>query len=152
MKNVLIIDDDFDFREVFAMILAERDCAVWEASSTEEAFGILHNEERFDLIFCDLHLPFTLGEQSADYLYTEEVGIRTIAELCWVYGGEVPVVAISSAPAVDILALRARLGDVPLLEKPIREAALDVLLSSSAKNLSLNHFEFKAEQAVQTSD
>ena len=136
MKNVLVIDDDFDFREIFSLLLAEKDCAVWEATSTEEAFEILREEDPFDLIFCDLHLPFTLGKEADEYLYSAEVGMRTISELNWVYRGQIPIIAMSAAPKSDFLTLQARLGDVPTLGKPVKQEVLDLLLASPAEKLA----------------
>ncbi|MCB0330812.1 MAG: response regulator [Bdellovibrionales bacterium] len=135
MKSALVIDDDFDFREIFSLILAENDYAVWEATSVEEAFDILRAEDTFDIIFCDLHLPFTLGDQSAEYVYSEEVGLKTLSQLQWVYHGQIPIVAMSAAPDSDLLLYQERLGSIPMMGKPVRKEVLDSMLDLSS------HFE-----------
>ncbi len=126
MKNCLIIDDCPDLTEMLSLYLLEEGCAVWSAETVEEAFSILR-EESFDIIFCDLHLPFTYGEKMQEYLYNEEVGIRTIGELTWVFP-EMPVIAMSSTPDRDATLLRERLGDLPFLHKPFKREDVQAYL------------------------
>ncbi|MGA1191769.1 MAG: response regulator [Bdellovibrionota bacterium] len=148
MRTVLVIDDDIEFREILSLMLLEAGCAVWEASSTAEAFQILDQENSFDYIFCDLHLPFTLGKDAEEYEYSEEVGIRTLSELSTVYGDTVTLVALSAAEAIDRDLVRTRLGHkIPLLGKPIRSEVLEALVSSGEPQIPVSSAKLPWEDA-----
>ena len=141
MNTALIIDDDLDFSEIFSLMLTEHDIAVWEAASTEEAFEALRKEEHFDIIFCDLHLPFTLGDDVEEYVYSEEVGIRTIGELSWVYRGKIPIVGMSASPELDFQKLKERQPDIPTISKPIKRAELEHVLNTLGSGRSTEMME-----------
>ncbi|NBW40109.1 response regulator [bacterium] len=140
MKTVLVVDDDIEFREIFSLMLLELNCAVWQASSTAEAFEILEHEELFDYIFCDLHIPFTLESDSDKYQYSKEVGIRTLSEFSMLYKNDVTLIAISAAEESDQDLVRQRLGcKVPLLGKPIRREQLNMILNDDLSRDIISH-------------
>lgn len=123
MNSALIIDDVDENRESLSLHLTEQDIAVWCASSTEEAFQILEYDS-FDIIYCALKIPFTLGEHFCEYIYSEEVGVRTIEELQWVYP-DLPIVALSEEPERDLIQFGKRLQGVRIVPRgkgPLAEA------------------------------
>ena len=116
MKTILVIDDSDDFRQIISTILLDHDYDVWEAACPDDAYEIL-KRETFDLILCDLNMPFTLGEEFHNYPFSHEVGVKTIQELGWVYPTK-PIIAMSAASPHDLEKWTAELGDLPLLNKP----------------------------------
>lgn len=122
MKSVLLIEDSIDYRENIELLLADDDHIVTSVATPHDAFGALQKEE-FDVIICDLHLPFTLTEEIAFYPYSIEVGIRTIKELRTVYP-ETPIVAISASLPSDIERIDQEKDLGPLVAKPFSKSTL----------------------------
>ncbi|RMG41175.1 MAG: response regulator [Candidatus Dadabacteria bacterium] len=134
--RTLIIDDDWEIRDILTEYLSDESFTIWEAQTPEEAFKLLENEE-VDLIISDLVLPFTLSRDFFNYPYSSEVGVRTIQELGWVYP-ELPIIAISAAPKSEIIKARERLGDIPVLQKPFSR---ELLLETITYVMSFNYSE-----------
>lgn len=124
MKNALIIDDSADSREIVQAILSAEVQDVQVAGSIKEAFSILEVEE-FDLIVCDLHMPFALDHDVVNYPYSYEVGIRTIKELEQVFPST-PIIAMTATVPWEIPQVMKELPHIPTLSKPF---AADALLS-----------------------
>src|SRR6056297_1785527 len=59
-NNILVIDDEKKYREVYKTLLTENGYFVNTASEAEEAIGILKNK-RYNLVLLDLILPETNG-------------------------------------------------------------------------------------------
>ena len=131
MKSILIIDDSDDFRETVMTVLDDAGYDVCEASCPKEALRILEQED-FDLILCDLHMPFSDGPDAAEYITSSEVGLRTIQELAAVFP-ETPIVAISSTPKQYLRRLAKYLDPVPTFPKPIHSQDVLTLVSSLAE-------------------
>jgi CheY-like chemotaxis protein len=105
--SILVLEDDRDTIELFAVALRKLGCAVRTAAAAEAAFDILELWQP-DAILCDLHLPDVDG-------YAFVTRLRTIA------GRRIiPVIAISAShPDVE----RARalgVGFAEYLVKPAR--------------------------------
>ena len=116
MKSILVIDDSSDFRETTRWILNDAGYEVWEAGCPAEAYPILEKEE-FDLILCDLHMPFAEGPEREQFKVSCEVGMRTVKELSWVYP-DLPIAVLSSASWHDLQRLSRQLDPVPAFTKP----------------------------------
>ena len=116
MKSILLIDDSSDYRETTSWILGDAGYEVWEAECPAEAFPILE-KEGFDLILCDLHMPFAGGADREEFKISCEVGLKTVKELAWVYP-QMPIAILSSASWQDLQRLSARLDPVPAFSKP----------------------------------
>jgi CheY-like chemotaxis protein len=129
MKSVLIIDDSDEFRSTLSFILLDHDYDVWEATCPDEAYKLL-KEEQFDLILCDVHMPFTFNEHFHEYPYSFEVGIKTIQELGWVFPDK-PIIAMSAAAPSDLERIKKELGDLPLLSKPFPPQELLAVVEES---------------------
>lgn len=117
MKSILLIDDCIDYREITAALLEEVGYEVCEAGSPMEALPLLKSE-RFDLIVCDLHMPFTAGEAQADYVFSYEVGVKTIQELKDLFP-EVRIIALSNTSREDLKRISQYLDPIPAYTKPI---------------------------------
>ncbi len=118
MESILIIDDCDNSRAIISDVLIDAGYYVSDAPSTSAAFEILRNET-FNLILCDLHLPFKVGEENAGFEYSLNVGIQTIKELIWVFQWT-PVIAITGMGEEDVEKAMLELPGVPVLVKPIR--------------------------------
>ncbi len=128
-RSILVIDDNDDFREIIECILLDAEYCVRAVRCPDEAYQVLH-EESFDLIICDLNMPFTLGEHRDEYPFSFEVGVKTIQELGWVFPTR-PIIAVSAAAPSDIEKLRVDLGDLPVLSKPCAPSELLALVEQS---------------------
>lgn len=128
MYNLLVIDDNFEFREIIQDYLCDTDFVVYEAACPHDAFQMLY-DEKFDVILCDLQMPFTLGEEFFKFQYSAEVGLRTINELSELFPGT-PVIAMSALASADIAKIRKRIQGVTFLPKPFRQADFLELLST----------------------
>lgn len=126
MKSVLVIDDHDEFRQLACDILLDAGFDVWDAPCPAEAFKEL-DKETFDLIICDLQMPFTMGEEQANYPFSFEVGIRTIQELSAVFPFT-PIIAVSALPPTVLEQLRERIQTVPILGKPFHSSDLMSLI------------------------
>jgi two-component system chemotaxis response regulator CheY len=115
-KSVLIIDDNDDFRETCRYLLADEGYDLWDAACPKDAYPILSGE-RFDLIVCDLNMPFAGGKEADEFTSGYEVGVRTIKELAHVYP-DTPIVALSATPSSDLRRLAKYLDPIPAFPKP----------------------------------
>lgn len=132
-KRVFIIDDDADFVQLAEWILAEDDLLVSSATCPDHAFQTLLGsaEDEPEVILCDLHMPFADDETRESFIESFEVGLETIRELRWVYPGA-KIVALSSAPRMDLVRIAPQIHPVPLFSKPTETRALRELLRGLA--------------------
>lgn len=117
MKTILLIDDCIDYREVTANLLSETGYDVWEAGSPMEALPLLKSE-KFDLIVCDLHMPFASDEDQKDFVYSYEVGVKTIQELKELFPA-VQIIAMSNTSSTDLKRITRFLDPIPAYTKPV---------------------------------
>jgi CheY-like chemotaxis protein len=117
MKSILIIDDCEEYRETTAHLLLDAGYDVWEASCPKEAFEILHRES-FDLIVCDLHMPFATDESKDEFVESYEVGVKTVRELKDIFP-EIPVIALSNTPQTNLTRIARFMESVPTYAKPL---------------------------------
>jgi CheY-like chemotaxis protein len=123
MRSILLIDDCEDYREITANILSDAGYDIWEASCSVEAIEILHNED-FDLVVCDLHMPFTSDENFKDqFAQGYEVGVKTIQQLKSVFP-KLPIIAMSSTTSDKLARITKYLDSVPTYSKPIYNAKI----------------------------
>ena len=130
VKTILIIDDCDDFRSIVASLLLDAGYDIWEAACPEDALPIL-SREKFDLIICDLHMPFASGDRQDDFVVSYEVGVKTVNELRYVYP-DVPIIALSNTAESDLQRISTYLDPVPAYTKPIHN---DEILSLVKRSL-----------------
>jgi len=116
MKSVLVIEDSADFREDLEMLLGDDKYFVVSVPCPHDAFEALKRES-FDIILCDLHMPFILDERIVDYPYSIEVGIQTIKTLRDTLP-DTPIIGITASMPSDVERLEQEKDLGPLLQKP----------------------------------
>ncbi|MFM1847766.1 MAG: hypothetical protein RL417_1240 [Pseudomonadota bacterium] len=116
MKSVLLIEDSPDFRDDLEMLLTDDKYLVVSVPCPHDAFEALKREQ-FDIILCDLHMPFILDERIVDYPYSIEVGIQTIKTLRDTLP-ETPIIGITASMPSDLARLEQENDLGPLLQKP----------------------------------
>ncbi len=122
MDSILLIDDCDDFRAVLADFLRDSNYFVVDTPCPDEAFSVLRSDT-FDLIICDLHMPFASGEKAANYECSLNVGVETIRELVWVYPWT-PIVAVTGHLPSYAGFFEQALPGVPVFNKPIQPKRL----------------------------
>lgn len=127
-KTILVIDDNADYRDVISNILLDHGYDVYEASCPDDAYQILLQRET-DLIICDLHMPFTMGEDRAEFLESPVVGIRTIKELSLALP-KVRIIAITATSNYDLVKFSEELYPIPTLTKPFKQEDLLFLVET----------------------
>lgn len=129
MKTILVIDDCSDSRDIISSILVDADYDVWVASCPDEAFQLLKREQ-FDLIICDLHMPFTVGKGFFEFEYSSRVGIKAIQELTEVYP-EKPIIAVTATPPSELKQMVEQINYIPTLPKPFSPKQLTEMVTRS---------------------
>lgn len=119
MSQILVIEDDNDFRETLVAMLHAPEHEVRSASNGREALDMLASD-RFDLLVMDVLMPEVDGIEI----------LRTIRKMpC-----RPPVIAISGGgalPASLALSLSSSLGASAVLFKPFyRQELIDALTSA----------------------
>ncbi|MBX7137168.1 MAG: response regulator [Oligoflexia bacterium] len=139
MKSVLIIDDDPEYLQIIGTILLEAGYHVEQANCPDRAFKHLF-ESRFDLVICDLHMPFKTGPEIFDFKYDYEVGVRTIQELREACPGTA-LIAVSATMPWDLPKVMREIPEISALTKPFSEHQLLelVTLSMTAPNQQMLH-------------
>ncbi|MEO7908241.1 MAG: SpoIIE family protein phosphatase [Roseiflexaceae bacterium] len=121
--HVLVVDDDFQFRQLLTMWLETRGYQVATAASGEEALAQLESVARPDLMFLDVLLPGINGLQVLD-LIRDEVGDMAV----------ILTTAFGSEP-VAINALRRGADDY--LSKPFDTREFQAVLQRTVERLRL---------------
>ena len=110
--RVLCIDNDIRIVEGMRLLLEAWGCRVATSSGVGHADAI---EGRPDLVVADYHLD-------------GETGLSVIARLRAAYGESLPAVLVTAARSSEVRAAAAEM-DVPVLNKPLKPAALRSLLA-----------------------
>jgi two-component system, NtrC family, response regulator HydG len=114
MKNILIIDDDRDFRFLIKRQLTESGFGCHEAGTKDKAFEILH-QEQIDLVLCDLNLR---KESGKDFLLEMKEDFSSI-----------PVIIITGYTNIRTAVEMIKLGAVDYLTKPLIPAELVFIIN-----------------------
>lgn len=114
--SILIIDDCDNFRMVASHILLDAGHVVEQANCAHDAFDLIR-KEKFDIIFCDLHMPFINGEKNEEFQTSYQVGIMTINALQDLFPNT-PVLALTSTPPVDLARIKSALKGINAYSKP----------------------------------
>lgn len=106
MADVLVVDDNDDFRSLLRMALEREGFAVRTAANGQDALALLHGRQA-DVMVTDIFMP---GKE----------GIETISEVRKRFPG-MRIVAMSGRPSAtdfDPLSIAAELGAAKTLKKP----------------------------------
>lgn len=121
-QSVLIIDDCENFRMVASNILLDAGFVVEEVSCPHDAFELIRRE-KFDIILCDLHMPFMNGEEGNEFQTSYQVGIMTVNELQALFP-ETPVFALTSTDPLDLERIKRSLKGIRTFAKPSNKREL----------------------------
>jgi CheY-like chemotaxis protein len=119
MAHILFIDDDPLTLETLSRAVELLGHQPHVATSGEEAF-ILASDQKLDLIFVDMSLPDTEGDQMIAALRSRE-GTQ-----------QVPMFILSASPAIDAAERAERAGAQAYLNKPIRLQTLLEIINQYA--------------------
>jgi CheY-like chemotaxis protein len=111
--RILIVDHDLDFLEVLGMLLKSLGAQVYEATSAGRALEDL-TTRRPDLLISDLRMPGMDGFGLVE-------AIRSLPESL---GGRTPAIALSGAPASQVVPRVLSSGFQVFLQKPLNENEL----------------------------
>lgn len=127
MKKILVVDDDFDLREILKQSLAAKGYEVFAAENGLKALEII-NTEKIDAILSDIHMPEMDGEEF----------LRTLHKR----SDRIPVVLFFSEAAKLTLEDAYDLGAVAILRKPCPKKKILETLSQILVEPS-NEFNFR---------
>ena len=108
MKNIIVVEDDADIREIFLYVF---DPDLYQITGYENGFDIINNSAEVpDIFFVDKNIPGSSGETICRHLKTSEK-----------YKG-VPVIIFSAG--TDLKAIAEECGADDVLAKPFELKAL----------------------------
>jgi CheY-like chemotaxis protein len=131
-KSILIIDDCENFRMVASNILLDAGYIVEAAACPYDAFELIRKED-FDIILCDLHMPFTYGEDADEFQTSYQVGIMTIRELQGLYPDK-PVIALSATDPDDLSRIKGSLKGINAFSKPQNKRELFAIVAQACRD------------------
>jgi len=114
--DLLIADDDADFRGTVARRFRRRGCNVQEAQSGVEALELL-NKRNFDVALLDMMMPGMSGVEVLDRLAAE--------------GRDVEVILLTAQGTVDSAVKAMKLGAYDYLTKPFPLSELEILIDKA---------------------
>lgn len=124
--TILVVDDEKNIRRTLDMVLSGEGYQVYEASSAEEALGLLaRGEKPIDLCIFDVKLPGISGLEALDRLKRDEVT------------KEVPVIVISGHATVHDAVAAIKLGASDFFEKPLNRERVLVSVRNVLKTARL---------------
>ncbi len=134
--NILLIDDDKDYRETVSAVLEDAGIEVISASCPDDAFPLLFDGQ-YSLIICDLHMPFTEGHAQEEFIRSYEVGIKTIRELAEALPHQ-SIIALSAAAPSDLSRIQSQLDPVAAFSKPVNPDELLKIVRHSVHSSSFD--------------
>ncbi len=114
--QLLIVDDETDFRETAVSYFKRQNYRVQSAASAEDALQTLRNST-FDVAVIDLHMPGMNGLDLLERLREEDPQLQ--------------VVMLTGGASVESAVEAMKRGAADYLSKPIRLAELDVLIQKA---------------------
>jgi len=111
--RILIVDHDLDFLQAFGLVLKALGATVYEATSAGMALESLITR-RPDLLISDLRMMGMDGFGLVE-------AVRALPESM---GGRTPAIALSGAPARDVVSRVMKSGFQAFLQKPLNENEL----------------------------
>jgi hypothetical protein len=74
-------------------------------------------------------MPFTSGEEQDNFVYSYEVGVKTIQELKVLFP-DIPIIALSNTPSEALRRISRFLDPIPAYSKPMHnQDVLDIIAS-----------------------
>jgi len=118
LRNVLVVDDEPDIRELLEITLSRMNLDSHAASNVREAKSLLENEE-FDLCLTDMKLPDGTGIELVEHIQTQFPHI--------------PVAVITAYGSMEAAIKALKAGAFDFVSKPIDLTMLRGLVDSALK-------------------
>ena len=118
MRNVLVVDDEPDIRELLEITLSRMNLDSHAASNVREAKSLLENEE-FDLCLTDMKLPDGTGIELVEHIQTQFPHI--------------PMAVITAYGSMEAAIKALKAGAFDFVSKPIDLTMLRGLVDSALK-------------------
>ena len=122
-KKILIVDDNSDFRKLFALVLKNSDYDTTEAATALEALKQAR-ATRPDLILMDLSMPDVTGDEAIVWLKADPL-TRNI-----------PVIVTTAFLSGSLVGRAITVGAAEVLYKPFHLKSLHVVMQ---RHLSVDH-------------
>lgn len=123
MKKILIVDDEFEMRQLLRLYLQQESYIVEEAEDGREAIRKIKKDD-YELIILDVMMPLMDGWQT----------IKEIREL-----SEVPVIMLTAKGSVQDKVFGLTRGADDYLVKPFEEAELMARVKALLRRSQANH-------------
>lgn len=118
MKNILVVDDEPDIRELLEITLSRMNLNSYAASNLREAKNLL-KQDKFDLCLTDMKLPDGNGIELVEHIQTEHPNI--------------PVAVITAFGSMEAAIKALKAGAFDFVSKPIDLKMLRGLVDSALK-------------------
>jgi PAS domain S-box-containing protein len=122
-SRILVVDDDFDARDLVKRLLEECGAQVATAASSAEAMAMLAGAG-YDVLVSDIGMP---GEDGHALM-------RRVRELAPARGGRIPAVALTAYARAEDRVKAIRAGFQMHLAKPVEPAELIAMVASLARS------------------
>lgn len=117
--NILVLDDEKKYREVYKSLLTEKGYLVKTASNSQEALSLL-KKEKINLILLDLILP-------------ESSGIEVLKKIKEKFGDSVEVIMVTGYGSIDSAVKAMKLGAFSYFVKSSDPESLLIEIKKAAK-------------------
>ena len=132
VKNILIVDDESDIRELLEITLSRMDLEPFAAANLSDAKNLL-NEESIDLCLTDMNLPDGNGIDLVNHIQIDYPHI--------------PVAMITAYGSMDTAIKALKAGAFDFVSKPIDLKVLRKLISDALK-LTNKHEEINVQNTI----
>ncbi|SEM15036.1 two-component system, OmpR family, response regulator ResD [Mesobacillus persicus] len=125
MKKILVVDDEFQMRQLLRLYLQQENYLVEEAENGKEAFDLIVRSD-FDLMILDVMMPIMDGWQTIEQ-------VRQISDI--------PIMMLTAKGAVEDKVTGLTRGADDYLVKPFEEAELMARVQALLRRSKSNHME-----------
>lgn len=122
-RQVMIVDDENEIRELLSTYLADMNCSINKASNCEEALELLERDNRYRLVIADLMMPGGSGLKLLKSLRKSPATSR------------MPVIIMSgNVPASKMAEIKREYARVEVMQKPFKMKQFQTMVESAFKS------------------
>jgi len=126
IRKVLVVDDSDLIHKMYQLVLCRLNCELVKAMNGREGLEILAEQDDFQLILLDIHMPVMNGVQ-----FMEEANAQGITD-------RYPIVILSSEGKEEETARGLKLGARGFLRKPFKSSDLYDIIAKIYPQLDLS--------------